>query len=81
MGLYLVDMNCPECGERHLLSIGLSLDHGPTESGSAAELYGDGELPTALVSLLDDPVWCPAAWEWVTQKDRQRVFLVPRRTG
>jgi hypothetical protein len=71
-------MQCPTCGKLHLVTRGLQLEHGPTEAGSVADLYGEGTLPSALAHLLKDKVWCDTAGGWVRQQDRTRVFLTPR---
>lgn len=76
---YIVDMRCPKCGKVHRVASHFLLDGGPTEPGSLSDLYADGELPPALVSLLDDLVWCPTVEKWVNQKDRRHMFLTPRR--
>jgi hypothetical protein len=74
---YIVDMQCPKCGELHRLSNGLLLENGPTKTGSLAELYGSRPLPLALVGLLTDLAYCETLGEWVQQWDRAWVFLQP----
>jgi hypothetical protein len=76
---YIVDMRCPKCGRVHRVASYFQLDSGPTEPGSLVDLYGDGELPPTLASLLNDLVWCPTVEKWMRQNDRRRVFLMPRR--
>jgi hypothetical protein len=78
MRLYIVDLRC-RCGQVHRVIKGLVLHGGPTEAGTVAELYGDGELPEALESLLNDLVRCTETGEWVELADRRRVHLRPRR--
>ncbi|MFC2023487.1 hypothetical protein ACFLT5_01980 [Chloroflexota bacterium] len=76
---YIVDLRCPKCGKVHRASNHFQLDDGPTEPGSLADLYGAGDLPSALVSLLHDLVWCPVTQRRVNQKDRARVYLMPKQ--
>jgi hypothetical protein len=49
---YVVDMQCPQCGELHRVTNEFFLDGGPTEAGTVAELYAGRELPPPLVSKL-----------------------------
>ena len=77
MTTYIVDIQCPESSQQHRVTSGLILHSGPTQPGSLAELYGDGELPLALASLLNDLVECPVTQHWVQQTDRHHVFLDP----
>ena len=74
---YIVDILCPECGQRHPVSGDFRLVDGPTEAGSLAELYEGRALPARLVGLLQDLVWCDETGEWVSQQDLRRVFLRP----
>lgn len=76
---YIVDMRCPKCGRVHRVASYFQLDSGPAEPDSLADLYGSGELPPTLASLLNVLVWCPTVEKWANQKDRWRVFLMPRR--
>jgi hypothetical protein len=76
---YIIDIRCPKCGRVHRVSSYYNLDDGPIEPGDLADLFGDGELPARLVSLLDDLVWCPVTQKWVNQKDRTRVYLMPKQ--
>ena len=78
MSVYIVDLQCPKCGEAHRMTSGLLLDCDPIQPGNPAALHGKGDLPTALASLLNDKVWCETAGQYVQQQDRQRVFLRPR---
>ena len=79
MSWYIVDLRCPKCGKVHRVSSQYQVANGPTKPGSLADLYGAGDLPSALVRLLDDLVWCPVTQQWVNQKDRARVYLTPKQ--
>jgi hypothetical protein len=72
-----VEILCSACGRQHRVTGGLILHGSPTQPGTLAELYGDGELPLALASLLNDLVECPVTQQWVQQTDRHHVFLDP----
>jgi hypothetical protein len=74
---YVVDYVCPRCGRAHRVSNDYRLLGGPTEAGNLDDLYPGGDLPSELVTLLGDLVWCDATAEWVDLDDPARVFLQP----
>lgn len=74
--LYGVHVICPLCGKRIWVTSGLHLQNGPTESGSVAELYGQGELPAPLASKMNDLVWCDTDQQYIEQGDRDKVYLL-----
>jgi hypothetical protein len=79
MGLYSVTLRCPKCEQVHRVINGLVLHGGPTERGTATELYAGRELPTTLVDFLTGLVKCDETGEWVEMDDPVRVYLRPRR--
>jgi hypothetical protein len=78
---YLVEYDCHLCSQTHLVIKELLVPGGPTETGSLDELYPDGELPSDVVRLLGELVWCDQAGEPIELEDPTRVYLTPRGPG
>lgn len=49
----------------------------PSEGGSLAELYPDGNIPGNIAYLLSIEIWCPQAKAYIALEDPARVFVEP----
>ncbi len=68
---------CAECGERHSVGGLVPWPTDPSESGSLAELYPDGNMPGNIAYLLSIEFWCPQAKAHIAIEDPVRVFVEP----
>ena len=76
MSWYRVEVTC-RCGEKGQLGLAWQIRDGPTEAGTVAELYPDGDLPQVLREMLHDLLWCKEAQEYLEIGDPGRVRLTP----
>lgn len=79
LGGCIVEVACPKCGRNHRMIRNLQLRLSPASAGSVAELYAGEELPSVLVVLLGDKVWCDKVGHYVQQPDPARMFLTPQQ--
>ena len=80
MAEYDVFAVCNACGDLHPLGISVTLEDGPAKKKqSIADAYEGKDLPPSLAALKDSRVYCPKTGRQYSQRDSQKIFLVPRR--
>ncbi len=77
MAQYDVYVFCDECFVPHPLGIRIDLDDGPAEEKSIGDAYAGRDLPPQVASLINNQTICPKTKQLITQRDNNRVFLVP----
>jgi hypothetical protein len=77
IGTYMVDFRCT-CGRVHAVAEML-IEDGPTEAGTAAELWPTGDYPPAVADELRSQVWCEQAKEYVKISGPERLLFAPWR--
>jgi hypothetical protein len=79
MAEYDVFAVCNACGDLHPLGISVRLADGPAKKKqSIADAYQGQDLPPSLAALKDSRVYCPKTGRQYSQKDTNKIFLMPR---
>jgi hypothetical protein len=59
------------------MGICVGLDDGPAKKASIGDAYKGKELPKNIVHVTDNKITCPKTGHWITDTDKNQVFLVP----
>jgi hypothetical protein len=82
VSLYSATYDCPHCGQTHqvagvLSGLGMVIDDGPEQPGTAAELWPHGNYPLSVAEKLNALRWCDAVGEYVLMDDPERLTIFP----
>jgi hypothetical protein len=77
MEQYSVCVFCEDCGETHPMGICVGLDDGPPKKSSIGDAYKGKEVPKNIANMADNKITCPNTGNWITETDKDQVFLVP----
>jgi hypothetical protein len=76
MARYSIFAFCNHCGGVHQMGATATVDDGPSNRQSVAEIYKGKRVPAKLRFLLRSRVWCSETGKFIQDNDDQ-VFLVP----
>ncbi len=79
MPVYEIHAFCNDigCGP-HKVPIGpFTMDNGPTEKISLADLGHGQQLPSHVISLMNNSFTCPVTGRLFLQRDNRQIFIVP----
>jgi hypothetical protein len=74
---YDIFVLCNACGDSHSLGISVTLQDGPLNKQSIADVYAGKDLPPNFAVLENKRVYCPKTGRQYSQKDNAKIFLVP----
>jgi hypothetical protein len=77
VAMYRIDAVCNVCRDLHRVETTVSLPVGPVSKQSIAEAYPNKDPPAHIASLNDLRVHCPKTGRHYSQKDDNKIFLVP----
>jgi hypothetical protein len=67
---------CNACGDAHPTGISMNLE-GRVKRRTIAEAYRGKQLPSHLITLKQDRVYCPNLGRHYPHTDYRQIFLVP----
>jgi len=76
---YSIVVSCNKCNGMHELGISVTMENGPTDMQSIADLYDGKSLPKNLAALSQNSVTCPKTGRQSTQRNNHQIFLVPTK--
>ena len=74
---YRLQVHCNGCDGLHSLPIACSLDIGPLETSTVAQIFDRKAVPDWLASVSHCAWMCPATGKRFTPADRTHIFFVP----
>jgi hypothetical protein len=77
MAMYRICAVCIACGGLHTMETTISLPAGPVNKQSIADAYANKDPPANIAALKNLRVHCHKIGRHYTQKDDNKIFLVP----
>jgi hypothetical protein len=74
---YSIVVTCNKCAGLHETGISVPIPNGPVEKQSVGALYIGKSLPKSLADLPNTSISCPKTGRQSTQKNLNKIFLVP----
>ena len=77
MATYQISAVCNACGDLHTVGTIFTLPEGPINKQSIADAYANKDPPANIAALKNLRVHCHKIGRHYTQKDDNKIFLVP----
>jgi hypothetical protein len=74
---YKLLVHCNVCDGLHCLPIACSLDNGPLQTSTVAQIFDGKGVPEWLASVSQCSLMCPTTGRRFTPEDNTQILLVP----